>query len=166
MVEVAALYLNLKKFCAAICNLSADFRICQVPSVKLETSKCSDFLNWRRINYADKLRGDIEFANQWRVIGKLYFGNFKIRDVDARAVEYVIKLPSRRTAWMRGFALAIRIFQAGGSQEQLQLPVPPQDIEIAGQDVWSSDVLDYIVQITQLVMPMTEFYRQVHQEDG
>ena len=109
---------------------------------------------------------DIKFTHQWCVVGKLDLGYIKRGDANIGAVENIIKLTPGGTAGVGRLSVAVSTFQAGGSQEQLQFAVTPQNIEITGHDDRLGGLLHHFVQRLQLVMAMAEFDGQVHQKNN
>jgi hypothetical protein len=99
------------------------------------------------------------------MIGQSHLRYAKIGDLDVRTMKNIVQLSPRRPTGVRGFPFTVGASQTCGGEKQLQFPITPQNIEIAGNHYRFFYILDHLMKFLELVMTVAEFQREVYQEN-
>ena len=108
---------------------------------------------------------DFKITDEGGVIGQFHLWYAKIGDLDFRTVKNIVQLPPRRPTGVRRFPLTVCASQTRCGEKQLQFPITPEHIEVAGNHHWFFYIFDHLMKFIELVMTMAKFQREVHKED-
>ena len=108
---------------------------------------------------------DFKITDEGGVIGEFNLWYAKIGDLDVRTVENIVQLPPGRPTGMRGLPLTVCASQTRCGEKQLQFPITPEHIEVAGNHHRSFYISDHLMKFMELVMTMAEFQREVYKKD-
>jgi hypothetical protein len=110
--------------------------------------------------------GQSKIADQGSVVRKADRWNLEILDRDLRAVQNKIELSFGRPAGMGRLFMLVGADKAGSSQEEIKLPISPEDIEITGNNNRFFAFPDNAVQLFQLVLTVAVRKGKMNQKDG
>src|SRR5580700_6731017 len=105
-----------------------------------------------------------EIAHQRAVIGEAHVRHAKITHLDPLGHQDEVQLDARHPRREGRQPGGIGAAQAGRAHEQVDLVRAPEGVEVARHDHRLGRLYDQIVQRAQLVLPVPELERQVHQE--
>src|SRR5256884_230340 len=122
------------------------------------------FMSGRRSRARRGAGADLEIAHQRAMIREAHVRHAEIRDLDAFAHQDEVELDARHARRKGGEACGIGAAQARRTHEEVDLVRAPEGIEVTGHDHRLRRLHDQIVQRAQLVVPLPELQRQVHEE--
>ena len=99
------------------------------------------------------------------MIGQFHLWYVEIGDLDVLTMKNIVQLSPGRPTGMRGPPLTVCASQTCGGEKQLQFPITPENIEVAGNYYRFFYIFDHSMKFLELVMTVAEFQREVYQED-
>src|SRR5690349_18961795 len=98
------------------------------------------------------------------MIGETHVRHTEIADLDSGADENEVELDARNTCREGGQSCAICASQPCRAHEQIDLVRTPEGVEVPCHDDRFLRLHDQVVQRSELLLPMPELQRQVHEE--
>src|SRR6266404_3249017 len=124
----------------------------------------SFMMSGRRDRARRGIGADLEIAHQWAMIREAHVRHTEVRDLDAFAYQDEVELDARHARWKGGESCGIGAAQTRRAHEEVDLVRAPEGVEVTRHDHRLRRLHDQIVQRAQLVLPLPELERQVHEE--
>ena len=145
---------------------SASARVVQEPGVG---SFMGDAPGEGSLQAAETLRSaargvHLEVAHQRAVVREAHVRHAEVGDLDALAHQHEVELDARHARRKGGQARGVGAAQPRGAHEQVDLVRAPEGVEVPGDDHRLLGLQDQVMQRAQLILPVAELQRQVHQE--
>src|SRR5688572_15882274 len=122
----------------------------------------SENLSYRGLGCHGAAYGEV--AEDGTMIRKAHVRHLEIGDFDFLADQHEVELDARDSRGERRQVLLVRAAQASRTHEEIDFVGAPEGVEIARDDDRLVRLGDEIVEVSQLILPLPVFQRQVHEE--
>ena len=99
------------------------------------------------------------------MVGQLHLRYKKIGDLYFRTMKNIVQLSSRRPTGVRWLPLTVRASKTRCCEKQLQFPITPENIEVAGNHYRFINIFDHSMKFLKLVLAMAKFQREVYKKN-